>query len=106
MERSEKADASSISHAPEGRPGLEVCCLGDSGGLANVRSGRALARLVRLIDGRAALPLRDDPEGERQLASMCATCARLLLRGEDFLPRPFSRPGTTREASCVWKWRG
>ena len=105
MEQSEEADASSISHAPEGWPDLEACCLDDSVGLANVRSGRVLARLDQLMDGRAALPLRDDPEGERQLAGICATCARLLLRDEDFLPRPFGRPDTTREASCVWTWR-
>jgi hypothetical protein len=91
----------SLTPKPEPWPDLELCMEGDSVGLANIRNGRALARMDRIMGNRAALPLRDDPEGERQLGSMCATCAPLSLKGESFLPRPFGQPGTTREEQDV-----
>lgn len=59
--------------------------------------------MARLMGSNVTLPLHDDPEGERQLSAMCATCAKLLLRDEDFLPRPFTRPGTIREErDALW----
>src|ERR1700733_7074958 len=71
-------------------PDLQVCRVKDAVGLTNITSGRARARMDQLLEGRLALELEGDPDGEQQLSRMCATCADLKLKGEDFLPRPFS----------------
>lgn len=55
----------------------------------------------QLLAGRVALKLQDDPDGLQRLARMCNTCAKPKLKGEDFLPRPFSKPGTCREERDV-----
>jgi hypothetical protein len=87
-------------------PDLQACRVGDAVGLANIASGRARVRMDQLLEGRFALELEDDPDGEQRLSRMCATCADLKLKGEDFLPRPFSKPGTSREERDVLFSRG
>jgi hypothetical protein len=84
-----------------GWPDLQACQVEDAVGLTNITSGRAYARMNQLLGGCVALKLQDDPDGLQQLARMCYSCAKLKLKGEDFLPRPFGKPGTSREERDV-----
>jgi hypothetical protein len=93
-------EGGSSANAP-GWPDLQACRVKDAVGLTNITSGRARARMDQLLAGRVALKLQDDPDGLQQLARMCYSCAKLKLKGEDFLPRPFSKPGTSREERDV-----
>jgi hypothetical protein len=82
-------------------PDLQACKFNDIIGFTNITSGRGRARMDQLLGGGIALKVQDDPDGLQQLARMCCTCAKLKLKGEDFLPRPFSKPGTSREERDV-----